>query len=263
MIRWLVVARLRQGRGRTGTAERDTEDVGQRPDESQRRDLSPRRQQHQVPNELDRQSRDDRQDQPAERRLLLEPARRHPLCERARLTGVEDQHALPGGDLSEPGLQLVLADAEVHQRLLGLVVDVLRQHVVAAVDRLAVPGGEEHECVAGADLGSQVREDAIETFDGGIGIECSTYSRLRTRMDEFTIVRDTELTSSDRFRFLKRYPVAFMPTIVASAVPGGPVERKTYEAIKAEFLKRLDQKVTIQIRPHQPGEPYQEIGFSM
>lgn len=74
---------------------------------------------------------------------------------------------------------------------------------------------------------------------GGIGIECSTYSRLRTRMDEFTILRDAELTSSDRFRFLKRYPVTFMPTLVATAVPGGPVERKTYETLKAEFLKRL------------------------
>src|SRR5271169_3993654 len=74
---------------------------------------------------------------------------------------------------------------------------------------------------------------------GGIGIECSTYSRLRTRMDEFTILRDAELTGSERFRFLKRYPVTFMPTLVATAVPGGPVERKTYETLKAEFLGRL------------------------
>ena len=75
---------------------------------------------------------------------------------------------------------------------------------------------------------------------GGIGIECSTYSRLRTRMNEFTILRDAELTSSDRFQFLKRYPITFMPTLLATAVPGGPVERKTYETIKAEFLKRLE-----------------------
>src|SRR5271154_6009820 len=74
---------------------------------------------------------------------------------------------------------------------------------------------------------------------GGIGIECSTYSRLRTRMDEFTILRGAELTSNDRFKFLKRYPITFMPTLVATAVPGGPVERKTYEAIKSEFLERL------------------------
>jgi predicted XRE-type DNA-binding protein len=30
-----------------------------------------------------------------------------------------------------------------------------------------------------------------------------------------------------------------------------------------DFLKRLDQKVTIEIRPHKPGEPYQEVGFTM
>ena len=28
-----------------------------------------------------------------------------------------------------------------------------------------------------------------------------------------------------------------------------------------DFLKRLDRKVTIQISPHHPGEPYQEVGF--
>jgi microcystin degradation protein MlrC len=74
---------------------------------------------------------------------------------------------------------------------------------------------------------------------GGIGIECSTYSRLRTRMEEFTIARGDELTKSPRFEFLQRYPITFMPTLVATAVPGGPVERNTYETIKAEFLKRL------------------------
>ncbi|MHC5541787.1 helix-turn-helix domain-containing protein [Singulisphaera rosea] len=30
-----------------------------------------------------------------------------------------------------------------------------------------------------------------------------------------------------------------------------------------EFLKRLDQTVSIHIRPHRPGEPYQEVGFGM
>jgi predicted XRE-type DNA-binding protein len=30
-----------------------------------------------------------------------------------------------------------------------------------------------------------------------------------------------------------------------------------------EFLKRLDQTVSIRIRPHQPGEPYQEVGFGL
>ncbi len=30
-----------------------------------------------------------------------------------------------------------------------------------------------------------------------------------------------------------------------------------------DCLKRLDQKVTIQIRPHRAGEPYQEVGFGI
>ena len=29
-----------------------------------------------------------------------------------------------------------------------------------------------------------------------------------------------------------------------------------------DFLRRLEQKVTIQISPHHPGEPYQEIHFT-
>jgi predicted XRE-type DNA-binding protein len=30
-----------------------------------------------------------------------------------------------------------------------------------------------------------------------------------------------------------------------------------------DFLKRLDRKVTIQISPHKPGEPYHEFGFGL
>jgi predicted XRE-type DNA-binding protein len=30
-----------------------------------------------------------------------------------------------------------------------------------------------------------------------------------------------------------------------------------------DFLKRLDWKVTIQIRPHRSGEPYQEVGIHL
>jgi len=30
-----------------------------------------------------------------------------------------------------------------------------------------------------------------------------------------------------------------------------------------DFLKRLDRKVSIQISPHKPGEPYQEVGFGL
>jgi microcystin degradation protein MlrC len=83
------------------------------------------------------------------------------------------------------------------------------------------------------------RETQPRIAFGGIGIECSTYSRIRTRMEDFTILGGEALTSSERFAFLKKYSVPFLPTVVAQAVPGGPVERATYDAIKADFLKQL------------------------
>ena len=30
-----------------------------------------------------------------------------------------------------------------------------------------------------------------------------------------------------------------------------------------DFLKRLERKVTIRISAHEPGEPYQEVGFGL
>ena len=74
---------------------------------------------------------------------------------------------------------------------------------------------------------------------GGIGTECSTYSRIQSRMEDFTILTGDALTNTDRFGFLKKYPVRFMPTLMAEAVDGGPVERATYDAIKKDFLTRL------------------------
>src|SRR3984885_1677260 len=74
---------------------------------------------------------------------------------------------------------------------------------------------------------------------GGIGIECSTYSRIRARTEDFDIRKGKELTDSERFAFLKKYPVPFIPTVVAQAVPGGPGDKATYDAIKTDFLKQL------------------------
>lgn len=74
---------------------------------------------------------------------------------------------------------------------------------------------------------------------GGISIECSTYSRIRTRVEDFTIVRDEDLLKDARFRFLDSYPNPFLPTLVATAVPGGPVAMDAYQRIKADFLERI------------------------
>ncbi len=74
---------------------------------------------------------------------------------------------------------------------------------------------------------------------GGIHTECSIYSRIRSHTQDFTVLRGAELRQSSAFQFLNRYPHEFLPTLHARAVPGGPVERATYEALKTEFLERL------------------------
>jgi microcystin degradation protein MlrC len=76
---------------------------------------------------------------------------------------------------------------------------------------------------------------------GGIQIECSTYGNILSRMEDFTIRRGQDLADSRLFSGLKNYPHPhlFMPVFLASAVPGGPVERKTYDTLKTEFLGRL------------------------
>ncbi len=74
---------------------------------------------------------------------------------------------------------------------------------------------------------------------GGIRIECSTYGRILSRMEDFTVRRDQALVDDPAYRPLKNYPYPFRPTLIAGAVPGGPVERKTYETLKSEFLQRV------------------------
>ena len=52
---------------------------------------------------------------------------------------------------------------------------------------------------------------------GGIASECSSYSRIRARLENFNILRGDEILNDERFTFLKRYDVPFLPTLVANA----------------------------------------------
>jgi microcystin degradation protein MlrC len=84
--------------------------------------------------------------------------------------------------------------------------------------------------------GSQVPRIAY----GGISIESSTYGHIRAHVEDSRILRGQELNDSERFAFLKkRYDIPFLPTLVATAVPGGPVARPDYEQMKGEFLERV------------------------
>jgi microcystin degradation protein MlrC len=94
-----------------------------------------------------------------------------------------------------------------------------------------------------ATLGMAVRSIAAPVpriAYGGISIESSTYGHIRSHIEDFTILRGTALDDSARFAYLKkRYDIPFMPTLVATAVPGGPIARPDYDKMKAEFLDRL------------------------
>ena len=65
-------------------------------------------------------------------------------------------------------------------------------------------------------------------------------------------------------RNLKQREIAALlgiPQPEVSHLMNGHFSRFTTDKL-LDFLKRLDQKVTIQVAPHEPGEPYREIGFA-
>ncbi|MEZ5723695.1 MAG: M81 family metallopeptidase [Paracoccaceae bacterium] len=74
---------------------------------------------------------------------------------------------------------------------------------------------------------------------GGIHTECSTYSPALMGPGDFRVLRGAELVAHDYFAFLSRHDAEIAPLLHARAVPGGPVGRACYDALKAEFLDRL------------------------
>ncbi|NVN12868.1 M81 family metallopeptidase, partial [Nguyenibacter vanlangensis] len=74
---------------------------------------------------------------------------------------------------------------------------------------------------------------------GGIHTECSTYNPVPSRIEDFRILRGADMPDAPYFAFLKDFDAAFLPLLHARAVPGGPVSRAAYEAMKQEFLDRL------------------------
>lgn len=75
----------------------------------------------------------------------------------------------------------------------------------------------------------------------GIATESCTFSPLNTALNDFTILRGDEL----RRRYAFMQDRAVLPLIHARALPGGPVTREAYEAIKKEFLRRLREVVPL------------------
>ncbi len=74
---------------------------------------------------------------------------------------------------------------------------------------------------------------------GGIHTECSTYNPLLATEADFTVLRGAEITAAEDFAILAEWSWEIAPTFHARTIPGGPVERATYDRFKAEFLERL------------------------
>lgn len=73
---------------------------------------------------------------------------------------------------------------------------------------------------------------------GGITTENSTFSCIRTRAEDFHVLRGAAIL--ERNPFLRDVDgVTFVPILHASALPGGSVEQSAYEAFKAQLLDGL------------------------
>ncbi|MFN3661588.1 M81 family metallopeptidase [Yoonia sp.] len=85
-----------------------------------------------------------------------------------------------------------------------------------------------------------MKDTTMRIAVGGIHTECSTYSPVLMQTEDFTVLRDADLTDSPYFGFLSDFDADIAPLLHARAVAGGPVARPVYDAFKAEFLDRLE-----------------------
>jgi len=75
---------------------------------------------------------------------------------------------------------------------------------------------------------------------GGISHETNTFSTLPTGFEAFKILRGKDLFRDEAVKFLLRSGVDVIPTIYASALPSGLVEKDAYLQLKKELLRRIE-----------------------
>jgi predicted XRE-type DNA-binding protein len=112
-------------------------------------------------------------------------------------------------------------------------------------------------------MSSKKRTDIVFEEGSGnvfadLGLEDSDELFLRSQIGfyVFKILEDTKL---------KQREIAALLDIAQSDVShlmNGHYSRFTADKL-FDFLRRLDRRVTIQIEPHKPGEPYQKVEFAM
>jgi predicted XRE-type DNA-binding protein len=91
--------------------------------------------------------------------------------------------------------------------------------------------------------------------DLGLNDADELYARAQIGFGVYKIVMEKSLKQREISELLG------VPQPEVSHLMNGHFSRFTTDKL-LDFLKRLDQKVTILISSHKPGEPYQVIGFA-
>ena len=77
----------------------------------------------------------------------------------------------------------------------------------------------------------------------GIRHESNSFSTMRTKLDNFRILRGKEITQDDFWNSFEG--VEWAPTLVAGASPHGLVDMDTYLKLKAELIQRLSDSMPV------------------
>ena len=101
----------------------------------------------------------------------------------------------------------------------------------------------------------EYEEGSVNVFaDLGLDDADELFARSQIGFHVYQIIKDRDLKQREAAELLG----IAQPDV--SHLMNGHFSRFTTDKM-LDFLKRLNQKVTIQISPHKPGEPYQVVGF--
>lgn len=79
----------------------------------------------------------------------------------------------------------------------------------------------------------------------GLHTECSTYNPVLSGDADFRVLRGPAMLDDGYFNFLTHFPAEFVTVLHGRALPGGPVARATYEALKAEALAGIEAALPV------------------
>ena len=74
---------------------------------------------------------------------------------------------------------------------------------------------------------------------GGIYQESSTFTAMITQLDDFHIVKGSEVIAGDLAQICEKTDISPVPVFQATALPGGPVALEAYETLCNDFTQQL------------------------